>query len=77
MQSLKSGDEQELRRMREQLEALQARPKPPCLFKLPLCASLWFRTHLQRLELCGFGCTCSATASLSCLFESMCLYVPK
>ena len=42
MQSLKSGDEQELRRMREQLEALQARPKPPCLFKLPLCASFFF-----------------------------------
>jgi hypothetical protein len=53
MQSLKSGDEQELRRMREQLEALQARPNPPCIFKLPLsCLFLWFRTHLQRLEHC-------------------------
>ena len=58
MQSLKSGDEQELRRMREQLEALQARPKPPCLFKSCPFVSLfllllWFRTHLQRLELCA------------------------
>jgi len=51
MQSLKSGDEQELRRMREQLEALQARPNPPSIFKLPLCASF-----------CGLGRTCSASS---------------